>query len=275
MYLFKTSGTTIDSVIKNQKHAFTGAPRDWYAGEIVLVSKNKENLSIGEKQIRYIMRIENIREIRPGEAEMYWPGNEGRWKYLIECYDTIKLDRPFDLADILKESAKKFQPIMTFKRIDNSDEQLIVNYIENYLSLPPIQEEIMAVKAELNRLNQEFESSSSTKKETISKSIERNPRIISLMKRFNSNNKCQVCNTDNFVKKNGEHYSEVHHIVSLSKGGSQATDNCLVVCPTCHRKMHYASVGLEPVDEKKIIIAINGEKFQVTRNRISGSDLIG
>ncbi|MFA4935855.1 MAG: HNH endonuclease, partial [Candidatus Methanoperedens sp.] len=233
MYLFKTSGTTIDSVIKNQKHASMGAPRDWYVGEIILVSKNKKDLSIGEKQIKYMMRVENIRKIRPGEAEMYWPGNEDRWKYLIECYDTIELDRPFDLADVLKEGAIKYGPVMVYKRIDNSDEQLIMNYIinKNYLSLPPIQEELRLVKTELTNLNREFESSSPTKKEIISRSIERNPRIISLLKRFNSDNKCQVCGTKHFFKKNGERYSEVHHVVPLSIGGSQATDNCLVVCP--------------------------------------------
>ncbi len=41
MFLFKTSGETFQNVIENQKHAYTGEPKNWNVGEIVLVSKNK------------------------------------------------------------------------------------------------------------------------------------------------------------------------------------------------------------------------------------------
>lgn len=76
MYLFKTSGKTFNSVIKNQKHAFSSMPRDWHPNELVLVSKNKTDCNYGEKQIQYTMRLNNIRLLQPGEAEKYWPGNE-------------------------------------------------------------------------------------------------------------------------------------------------------------------------------------------------------
>ena len=123
MYIFKTSGETFEGVIRCQKHAFVGRPRDLVSTEHVLISKNKRDLSSREKQIQYIMKIQNIRPIRPGEAERCWPGNEGRWKYIVECDGTVKLPQPFNLKEVLgKVRAKKYGPAVSFKKLDAEDE---------------------------------------------------------------------------------------------------------------------------------------------------------
>jgi hypothetical protein len=60
---------------------------------------------------------------------------------------------------------------------------------------------------------------------------------------------CQLCGQLGFVKRNGIRYCEIHHLFHLSKS---PPPNCLgpeyivVLCATCHRRMHYADVG-EPV----------------------------
>ena len=43
---------------------------------------------------------------------------------------------------------------------------------------------------------------------------------------------------------------EAHHISEVSRleVGSLQSSNVIVLCPTCHRKMHYAPVELERVD---------------------------
>ena len=69
MYLFKTSGKTFDSVIRNQKHAFSAKPRDWHPRELVLVSKNKQDCQPSEKQIQYSMRLIDFREASEQEVE--------------------------------------------------------------------------------------------------------------------------------------------------------------------------------------------------------------
>lgn len=129
MYLFKTSGATFESVIHNQKHAFKGSPRQWSAGEVVLVSKNREDCRPGEAQIQYVMRLDNIRLIQPGEAERYWPGNEGRWRYIVECSQTERINTPFDLRDVLHDEAAPYQAVMTFKKLDPEHEQRILDYL--------------------------------------------------------------------------------------------------------------------------------------------------
>jgi hypothetical protein len=130
MYLFKTSGETFESVIQNQRHAYPNKPRSWYRDEIVLVSKNKDACSPGEKQIQYVMRIQNIRQVENDEIERYWPGNRGRWKWIIDGYDTIKLIKPFDLRDVIGERASVYLHVVNFKKVKPEDEIIIINFFE-------------------------------------------------------------------------------------------------------------------------------------------------
>jgi len=132
MYIFKTSGETFTGVIENQKHAFKNSPRAWHKGEIILVSKNKANCAPGEKQIQYIMKLEKIRKTTDKEIEKYWPGNPpGRWRYIIDCYGIVGLENPFNLEDILgMEKAAKYKPVITFKKMDPSEEESILKYLK-------------------------------------------------------------------------------------------------------------------------------------------------
>lgn len=129
MYLFKTSGKTFNSVIANQKHAFSAMPRDWHPGELVLVSKNRADCNHGEKQIQYTMKLDDIRPLAPGEAEKYWPGNEGRWKYLVVCRNTKFINQPFDLEEIIGEDSKSYGPVMTFRKVDPDHERIIEDFL--------------------------------------------------------------------------------------------------------------------------------------------------
>ena len=41
----------------------------------------------------------------------------------------------------------------------------------------------------------------------------------------------------------------MHHIVWLSNGGEDSTDNTVALCPNCHRKMHILD---DPADVEKL-----------------------
>ncbi len=50
---------------------------------------------------------------------------------------------------------------------------------------------------------------------------------------------CQLCGQKApFCTRDGEPYLEAHHIEWLSQGGEDSLDNCVALCPNCHRKMH-------------------------------------
>ena len=57
--------------------------------------------------------------------------------------------------------------------------------------------------------------------------------------RKRANGVCQYCNQPApFNDKNGVPYLEVHHVVWLSRGGEDSTDNTVALCPNCHTRMH-------------------------------------
>ena len=50
---------------------------------------------------------------------------------------------------------------------------------------------------------------------------------------------CQLCGQPApFKDKDGEPFLENHHLVWLSRGGTDTIDNTVALCPNCHRKMH-------------------------------------
>ena len=44
------------------------------------------------------MYLNNIRPISHDESERYWPGNLGRWKYIVDGYGIINLSKSFNLV---------------------------------------------------------------------------------------------------------------------------------------------------------------------------------
>ncbi len=58
----------------------------------------------------------------------------------------------------------------------------------------------------------------------------------------NANGTCECCGQRApFSTPDGIPFLEVHHIRSLSDGGSDTTKNTIAVCPNCHREMHYGT----------------------------------
>lgn len=75
-----------------------------------------------------------------------------------------------------------------------------------------------------------------------------------------ADNKCEFCECQTFEKKNGEMYFEIHHIVHYSDGGENSAKNCVLLCPNCHRKIHFGKKEKVDEMEKKIkekVILIN------------------
>lgn len=52
---------------------------------------------------------------------------------------------------------------------------------------------------------------------------------------------CECCGELGFVTENGERYLESHHVVEVSQRGPDSPTNIVAVCPSCHRKAHYAA----------------------------------
>ena len=55
----------------------------------------------------------------------------------------------------------------------------------------------------------------------------------------NANGLCEGCGClAPFLKNDGEPFLEVHHVKTLSDGGSDIIENAVALCPNCHRRCH-------------------------------------
>lgn len=90
--------------------------------------------------------------------------------------------------------------------------------------------------------------------------IKRYQHVINKLK-IKYKNECQIegCSFS-FKKKNGDYYSEGHHLELLSEGGSQDEDNVVILCPNHHRMFHYADIDIQEKINNKRKVVINGEE---------------
>ncbi|MFZ7237143.1 HNH endonuclease [Avibacterium gallinarum] len=68
----------------------------------------------------------------------------------------------------------------------------------------------------------------------------RNPYVVAEVL-HRANGVCESCNRKApFNRKSNDlPYLEVHHIVPLSENGDDTMENCIALCPNCHRKAHF------------------------------------
>ncbi|MFZ7138018.1 MAG: HNH endonuclease [archaeon] len=84
----------------------------------------------------------------------------------------------------------------------------------------------------------------------ISEQFVRNEFVTEFIKR-KANGRCQLCqNPAPFTDKNDQPYLEAHHVVWLSRKGTDTIDNVVALCPNCHRKMHI----LDSKDDKERLL---------------------
>lgn len=74
--------------------------------------------------------------------------------------------------------------------------------------------------------------------ETTHKGYKRDILISEFVKR-RANGTCELCKEPApFKNRQGVPFLENHHIEWLSKGGSDTVDNCVALCPNCHKALH-------------------------------------
>jgi hypothetical protein len=65
------------------------------------------------------------------------------------------------------------------------------------------------------------------------------------------------------LKKSGGKYAETHHMIELNKQSPQSLQswNVIVVCPTCHKTLHFGDVKAELLDPGWRVV-VNGQTHQ-------------
>jgi 5-methylcytosine-specific restriction protein A len=264
MLLFKNSAKTMEGVLNNAKHATDGKPHHVKPGDIILIAQTKSTLLPRQKPIRWIMNFVSCEEDVDNLSDKIWGKH---WRYLING-ENVRPVEPFDLNEI-KITSKNYDAVQTFAVIESEDEKEVLNWISESVNAYPCGTEIIPEEFKegktldydelIKKLDLKYRNTPEFQ-ETIVELIQR-PSLLSNAIKEKYGYKCMICGYPGFLKKDGEKYAEVHHMIELNKKAPETLQswNLLVVCPLCHKKLHYADVTSEFLDPGWKIV-INGEE---------------
>lgn len=204
---------------------------------------------------------------------------------MVEGEECRPLRNPFDIRQF-QVTSKNYAQGGTDVYVEPEDEAELMKYgllaesEKNIGSTDPsgVQEErfyperrfnLEDIRAKVHAFNQRYRDTSPFRRRAISEQVARPGGISDYIKQLR-NFTCQICGSPGFRKRKGTLYAEAHHIIELHRllPGSYCSDNIVIVCPTCHKKLHLASVSYG-FTGNQVTVLINGESFSFERNILS------
>ncbi|MBK8246850.1 MAG: hypothetical protein IPK85_05560 [Gemmatimonadetes bacterium] len=131
MFLFKASGQTYLRVVKQSLHAFPYRPREVEVGQVVLLSKNREDCTSSEAQIQFVAKILAVRPATTLELDAHFPGVSAgeRFGVMVELYWMERLDRPFNLSQVLGPDHKFYNTVQDYSLLKDADELKVFGFL--------------------------------------------------------------------------------------------------------------------------------------------------
>lgn len=153
-----------------------------------------------------------------------------------------------------------------FRYLDTEDIYSAVKETKSTYSHKGVIDDI-ELRKKIHYFNQKYQEIAPHKKHIISEQVAR-PGIITDHIKLLRNFTCQICGEKGFKKKSGSQYIEAHHIQELHNllPGSYCSENIIIVCPTCHKKLHHADVNFLLLPSAQIMIKINNVEYIIERN---------
>jgi len=176
---------------------------------------------------------------------------------------------PFDIS-VIKVTSKNYDAVQTYAVIEPEDEEQVLNWISESTNTYEYSADIFSNEFKegktldhdelIQKLDMKYRNTPMFK-ETVVELIQR-PTLLSNAIKEKYGYKCMICGYPGFLKKDGEKYAEVHHMIELNKKAPETLQswNLLVVCPLCHKKLHYADVKSEFLNPGWKIV-IEGEEY--------------
>jgi 5-methylcytosine-specific restriction endonuclease McrA len=248
--------TQISECIKSMKFAIDVKPKvpEIQKGDpllLQLVSVDAIRTDKKNSRIEFALIFDHYSYDHDGSvSKYYWPHAGKTWKWILHCSEIIPTI-PFSLENLqlTKHYAGQTNPvhiahldiskilpyILRYDKVKNIGLKMHNIFIKepsnsNYALWSLIQNNDRIVEDSPDRIEWNIILSR--------KELKRNPELPCALKELYKF-KCQVCGFD-FQPNYGIPYSETHHIIWISRGGADHSNNLIVVCPNHHRIIHEA-----------------------------------
>lgn len=245
--------TQIGECIQSKLFAIETKPRnpEIQKGDILLlqlVSADAKRLGKKNSRVEFALTFDHYEEDYDGAISFhYWPQAGKKWRWILHCIDIIPT-APFSLENLNLHNDYAGQTNPKYINVEDMDK--ILPYILSYGKAEEVGHKVHSILKEptlrentlwsLIHNNDRIVETSPDKLEweTVpeNKRIKRNPELPCILKELYSF-RCQVCGFD-FKPRYGIPYSETHHVIWMSRGGIDHSNNIIVVCPNHHRIIH-------------------------------------
>lgn len=178
-----------------------------------------------------------------GTIGQAWLDPEDTKHYYAEILDYSQFPKPVSYWGF---RGKAFEPARTMR---NSVRTIDKALFDGILKSAGFGEELpVVISPQPSNLVTLYENAKPELRRLLATRYERPSRVTKFLKdRLGAT--CQICGCEGFLMRNGNRYCEVHHLFHLAKRlpGSLGPSQLIIVCPMCHRKLHYASTP-DPVE---------------------------
>ncbi|MDW1578888.1 PIN domain-containing protein [Vibrio sp. Vb2880] len=172
-------------------------------------------------------------------------GDLNVWLTILELGSVLKKDIIFVSEDRKpdwwnqsggSEFSPKFELINEYRNISDGKTIHLLSFSEFLLAFQAAAdtvEDVKKVEAEAHAMKLDFSKQQIAKHRNIPRI--RRQYISYLEQQGIDSNECEACG---FRFEGDKNMLEIHHVLPLSKGGSDSTDNMVLLCPNCHRTAH-------------------------------------
>ncbi|HFQ5010415.1 TPA: HNH endonuclease [Vibrio vulnificus] len=149
-------------------------------------------------------------------------------KHGVYCLESDAIEVANCITEIMAEGDKQY-----FADYDENDKETKSRVFVNH-------DEFLNEAFSADTANKNVIGVLEPEKETVSVTLyKRDPLVVAETLRL-ANGYCELCEVKSpFKTKSGRDYLEVHHVIPLSKQGSDTVSNTVALCPNCHRMLHY------------------------------------
>lgn len=188
-----------------------------------------------------------------------WPDPEDQSHYYSEIFDYSQFPRPVSYWDL------QGKPFEAARKMRNSVRPIDKGLFDTILNSAGFAHQLAAVTShEPGDILALYQNSTPEMRRFLATRYERPSRVTQLIKN-KLGSTCQICGYEGFSMRNGKRYCEVHHLFHLAKQlpGSLAPRQLVVVCATCHRKLHYGP-ATDPVEcEGRWLFELCGQQISI------------
>lgn len=221
-----------------------------------------KRLSLTETRVIYY-------EPRAGGDQVYfgygrigdiWKDPEDPTHHYAEILDYVPFSRE---VSYYRGAASPWEP---WKSMRNSVRRVSRDLFEEILSTGGLDRKLITTwPASATDLEEFYAVAKPTLRRYLAKRYER-PNTVSKLIKESRGPTCQICGFPGFVMRNGRTYCEVHHLFHVARRlpGTLGPKHLIVVCATCHRKLHYGRTT-DPVEKAGgWVFNLDGKSISIT-----------